>query len=242
MTDLNVELDWFNYDKQESIVKGDALLKGGRRVILMTTNDHLDILAKSPQILADGTFRTTPEPWLQNFIISAQVCGSVFVPVCFVLLPDKTRESYDNMFCMLKEALGSRGLELSAQYFMSDFEVAIRNSFTSHFPDVTPKGCLFHFSKAILSKVSKSGFKSDYSNKSSPQFGSFVRAILGFGYVPLYRFKEALRNLYVLAKRLTGRQRKFSRRMIEYVEKVWVNGNFPPETRTRFQRSRQKET
>ena len=72
MTDLNVELDWFKSDKQESIVKGDALLKGGRRVILMTTNDHLDILAKSPQILADGTFRTTPEPWLQNFIISAQ--------------------------------------------------------------------------------------------------------------------------------------------------------------------------
>ena len=132
------------------------------------------------------------------------------------------------MFSMLKEALGSRGLELSAQYFMSDFEVAIRNSFTSHFPDVTPKGCLFHFSKAILSKVSKSGFKSDYS-KTSPQFGSFIRAILGLGYVPLYRFKEALRNLYVIAKRLSGRQRKFSRRMIEYVEKVWVNGNFPPE-------------
>ena len=83
--------------------------------------------------------------------------------------------------------------------------------------------------------MSKSGFKSDYSNKSSPQFGSFVRAILGLGYVPLYRFKEALRNLYVLAKRLTGRQRKFSRRMIEYVEKVWVNGNFPPETWVMFQ-------
>ena len=41
--------------------------------------------------------------------------------------------------------------------------------------------------------------------------------------------------IYVLAKRLTGRQRKFSRRMIEYVEKVWVNGNFPPETWVMFQ-------
>ena len=173
--------------------------------------------------------------WTQNFIISAQVYGSVFVPVCFILLPDKKRESYDTMFSMLEEALESRGLKLSAQYFMSDFEVAIRDSFTSHFPEVTPKGCLFHYSKAVLSKVSKSGFKSDYSNKVSPQFGSFIRAILGLGYVPLYRFKEALRNLYVLAKRLTGRQRKFSRRMIEYVEKVWVNGNFPPETLVMFQ-------
>ena len=92
--------------------------------------------------------------WTQNFIISAQVYGSVFVPVCFILLPDKKRESYDTMFSMLEEALESRGLKLSAQYFMSDFEVAIRDSFTSHFPEVTPKGCLFHYSKAVLSKVS----------------------------------------------------------------------------------------
>ena len=42
MTDLNVELDWFIYDKQESIMKGDALLKGSR-VILMTTNNHLAV-------------------------------------------------------------------------------------------------------------------------------------------------------------------------------------------------------
>ena len=79
----------------------------GRRVILLTTNDLLEILAKAPQILGDGTFRITPTQWYQTFIISVQVSSGVFVPVCFALLPDKRRESYDAMFTMLKEALES---------------------------------------------------------------------------------------------------------------------------------------
>ena len=32
--------------------------------------------------------------------------------------------------------------------FILDFEVAIRDSFLSVFPDVEAKGCSFHFSKA----------------------------------------------------------------------------------------------
>ena len=68
---------------------------------------------------SDGTFRTTPRPWKQNFIISAKVTSSVFVPVVFVLLPDKKRDSYDAMFSLLAEILESQGLEMSATYFMS---------------------------------------------------------------------------------------------------------------------------
>ena len=58
-------------------------------------------MARSPQLLGDGTFRITPSLWLQVFIISAQIFGSVFVPVCFCLLSDKKRETYDLMFSML---------------------------------------------------------------------------------------------------------------------------------------------
>ena len=43
----------------------------------------------------------------------------MFIPVVFVLLPDKKRDSYDAMFSMLAECLESRDLQLSATYFMS---------------------------------------------------------------------------------------------------------------------------
>ena len=48
--------------------------------------------------------------------------------VCFAILPDKKRSAYDAMFGMLREALETRGLELSAEHFMSDFDTAKRDS------------------------------------------------------------------------------------------------------------------
>ena len=105
MKELEIDLPWFLTDQQEHLVKGDQVFDDGRRVILFTTNDHLEILAKAPQILGDGTFRITPTQWYQVFIISAQVSPGVFVPVCFALLPDKKRESYNLQFSQFIQAI-----------------------------------------------------------------------------------------------------------------------------------------
>ena len=233
MADIDINLPIFIYKEGENVVKADQVLPDGRRIILFTTNDHLKILARAHQILGDGTFRITPGLWCQTFIISAEVSKGVFVPVAFCLLPDKKKESYLCMFSLLKESMEKLGLELSATHFMSDFELAIRDSFMSTFPGIEVKGCAFHFSKAILSKVSKSGFKGDYQNCA--EFAAFVRAIFGLAYVPLSRLAEAVRNLFILAKRLDDRQAKFALVMIEYVQKTWINGSFPPQTWNMFQ-------
>ena len=115
MTDFKLDLPLFQYSQEETVVKGDQVLDDGRRVVLFTTNDHLKHLAKSQQVLADGTFRITPKLWTQTFIISAQVTSGVFNPVVFVLLPDKKRDSYDEMFSMLAEHLESQDRQLSCQ-------------------------------------------------------------------------------------------------------------------------------
>ena len=81
MIDLKLDLALFQYNKDESVVKGDQVLDDGRRIVLLTTNTHLKYLAKSEQVLADGTFRITPIPWTQTFIISVPVTSSVFIPV-----------------------------------------------------------------------------------------------------------------------------------------------------------------
>ena len=66
MIDLKLDLPLFQYSKDETVVKGDHILDDGRRIVLITTNSHLKYLAKSEQVLADGTFRIT-------FIISVKV-------------------------------------------------------------------------------------------------------------------------------------------------------------------------
>ena len=128
MTDIDVNLPIFFNKEGENIVKADQVLSDGRRIIMFSTNDHMRILARAKQILGDGTFRITPGLWCQTFIISAEVSQGSFVPVAFCLLPDKKKESYQCMFSLLREALECLGLELSASFFMSDFEIGIRDS------------------------------------------------------------------------------------------------------------------
>ena len=230
MKDFDADLSWCTLSSGENIVKGDILLENGKRIIMFSTNAPLDILACAIEILGDGTFKITPKLWHQVFVISVQVTSDVYVPIAVFLLPDKMGISYSAAFSLLKEALEKRGLSLAAKWFMSDFEPAIKIAFTEQFPLIKPKGCSFHFSKAIISKVQKSGFKADYTKKENFAFSAFIRAILGLVYCPLDRFKESIRNLYKLAKRLkVVRQRKFSLYMLNYVSRYWVNGCHHPE-------------
>ena len=104
---------------------------------------------RSRTILADGTFCITPYLWYQTFVLNAEFRTHQFVPVAFGLLPDKKRQSYDDFFSLLKQALEhpSRDLELSAEWVMSDFEHNIRTSWQAIFPNIKAKGCHFHYAK-----------------------------------------------------------------------------------------------
>ena len=115
-------------------------------------------------ISGDGTFRITPYLWYKTFILHASV-GHSAVPVVFALLPDKKKRSYEDLFGSVKRALEDRKLELSAQTFISDFEHNIRITFTDHFPSVEPRGCYFHYGKAIWSRVKKGGMATYYRKK-----------------------------------------------------------------------------
>lgn len=45
---------------------------------------------------------------------------------------------------------------------MSDFETASRNAIKYHFPNITLKGCWFHYRQAIFRKAVKIGIKKSY--------------------------------------------------------------------------------
>ena len=222
---------YLDEDHKETMIKGDTMLDDHRRVILISTDAQMETLARAKTILGDGTFKIAPSLWTQVFIISAQVDTDVFVPCCYAMLPDKTRDSYNSLFSMLKECLSRRGLIMSAQFFMSDFELNIKNSFMEFFPQTEVKGCVFHFAKAVVGQVHKRGFKQDFSDvRKNGAFCGFIRAILGLPYVPLERLKEGIRNLYIICRRLTGKQQTFGMKMIKYVEKYWIRGNHRPVT------------
>ena len=90
--DNNLDLFLVNHDPKESLVKGDILHSDGLRVLLFSSDESLNILARAQTILCDGTFRICPYLWYQVFVISAEFRDNSFVPVCFGLLPDKKKK------------------------------------------------------------------------------------------------------------------------------------------------------
>ena len=104
---------------------GETTLSDGRRIVLLTSKSALQSLARSDCIAMDGTFKITPHPWKQVAIVSAEISEGCWIPVAYGLLPDKKRDTYDTFFGLLKTALTSQDLELSARTVMSDFEVCI---------------------------------------------------------------------------------------------------------------------
>ena len=99
--------------------------------------------------------------------------------------------------------------------------MAIRNAFALHFPDVTQKGCYFHYGqvsfyailfyiiviiviilvtyynsiKALWRRVVQGGMKTTYSQKGHAAFAGFFRAAMGLPYVPEARMTEAVNVL-----------------------------------------------
>ena len=50
---------------------------------------------------------------------------------------------------------------------------------------------------------------------------------------PLHSLKMSCSMRYIMADKLTGRQRSFSISLIKYFNRTWVNGHFPPSTWSR---------
>ena len=81
--------------------------------------------------------------------------GGVYVPCILGLLPDKKRETYDVFFGLLCDYLNKHDLpnEFANHFFMTDFELNIRNAFRLFWPQIQLMGCYFHFSQLIWRRV-----------------------------------------------------------------------------------------
>ena len=68
---------------------------GNKRSFIFSRNDLLNILANASNIHADGTFKVAPLLFTQLYTIFANYNG-VVVPVVYMLLPDKSQNTYED--------------------------------------------------------------------------------------------------------------------------------------------------
>ena len=236
MISFNMTGHWFVYNNQtgENVILGEKVI-GQKKIVVFSTKEHVKILCRCRTVSGDGTFKITPSLWYQTFILAGEVVPEVWVPLIYAILPDKQKTSYEAMFEILLEAVEAQNLALSAEWFLSDYEDNIRNSFAVYFPKTQIKGCQFHFSQALWKRVNKANLRSEYSKKKNAAFANFIRACVGISFVPLNQLDNALNVLRRMGRELKEQKfRDFSKNLVDYLNTFWLNGRYSRESWNHF--------
>lgn len=104
----------------------------------------------------DGTFRVVPNPFYQLYSLHIDLSNdrdSVnFVPVLYILLPNKSQDTYVRLFTTLKNQFA-----VNIKVFRCDYEISTINAVKSVYPEVEVKGCFYHFNNAVWRMSKKMG-------------------------------------------------------------------------------------
>ena len=101
-------------------------------------------LQASQFCLYDGTFKTAPNLFAQVYLL----------PSLFVLLPNKTQETYTRMWEIQLLCPSAQPSQM-----IMDYEKAVINSFLHFWPSTMVKCCFFHLTQNIWRKIQAEGLQ-----------------------------------------------------------------------------------
>lgn len=129
----------------EDFLKIDVTISTpNERVLVFCTNKNLDWLQASDHWFCDGTFKSSPTLFEQLIVIHGlRFDGNKVTcfPLVYVLAPNCLQRTYSRILAELKSLKPT----LAPISVMTDFESGLRNAFVAVFPNVTMRGCWFHF-------------------------------------------------------------------------------------------------
>jgi hypothetical protein len=87
----------------------------------------------------DGTFKSCSEPFKQLYSMHCAIGedNTNIVPVASALLSDKSTDTYEVLFHLLKAEVS----DWTPETFKTDFELDVMNAIIPVFPNVITKGC-----------------------------------------------------------------------------------------------------
>ncbi len=97
-------------------------------MIIFASDDVLKVLAKSKRWQSDGTLSCVPAGIKQLYLIHGYYEWQM-IPCVFALLKAKTELLNKSLISSLKENALNLFLELKPEFVMTDFELAVMNSF-----------------------------------------------------------------------------------------------------------------
>ena len=112
---------------------------------VFSANTELQALHGSEYLVCDGTFKMAPSC---SYQVYTSFVNSEGLPLVWAILPNKTADTYKELFGVVRSALISTFGDIGQmKFFVTDFERAAINAISHVFPEVTVKGVVFTFAR-----------------------------------------------------------------------------------------------
>ncbi len=145
-----------------------------RKIVVFTCNTNLQILRNSEVIYMDGTFQYCAKHFLQLFTLHG-LLNDHYIPLVFVLLPDKTEDSYKACLHILASTC-----DFYPRRVVIDFEQSIHNAVAEVW-GAEVIGCKFHLLQAWYRQVQRLGLSTDY--KTNTEVGKWISYTFGLPFL-----------------------------------------------------------
>lgn len=183
------------------------------RILMFAGPTAIQLLQQSKHWFADGTFKVSPRIFFQVYTIHALLNERV-IPCVYVLLPNKTLDTYNRMFAELANILQ---LQEQPDDIMMDFEIAAMNAAAVNFPGVNMKGCFYHFCSNLWKRIQKEGLQERYQNDEN--FANTLRMLAALAFVPP---QDVIESFEELSNHINNLENFNVDEVLDYVEDNYI--------------------
>ncbi|XP_066600034.1 uncharacterized protein [Prorops nasuta] len=185
----------------------------------------LEMMKETVHFSLDATYYSRPN--LKDAYQLLTIMGKFnnkFVPCVWVLMTNKTEESYLEVFKFVKKSIMK---DFHVQSFMADYELALQNAVHIVYPYCTIKGCFFHYVHNVR-KYAKMLciFKALKNTKIETRIKGVIllRKILNLPLLPSFSMKLG----YAIIKDSFNANEDLAaihllKKLFKYVENFWLN-------------------
>ncbi|XP_028175939.1 uncharacterized protein LOC114364133 [Ostrinia furnacalis] len=127
------------------------------KILIFGTPLAKEYLKKSKCYYGDGTFKVACRLFYQLYTLHINLSQDDemvnFVPLLYILLPNKTQNTYERLFLILRNQF-----KVVIEKYRCDYEIAVIQAVRIIYPEVKITGCYFHYWKALFKNSTKIGF------------------------------------------------------------------------------------
>ncbi|CAF0848187.1 unnamed protein product [Didymodactylos carnosus] len=202
-------------NNEDFLIYDSTHKKLGGRLMIFSTKALIEILCDCDTILIDGTFKTRPILFAQVYVIMGKHLGEV-IPLVWCLTSKRNQDVYKKIFNVLKTKANEFGGRFEPQYAYLDFEVGTINALENLFPDMSIRGCWYHYTQAIFRNIQKIGLVHMY--EQNKEVSIWLKSFMALPLVKHNTVAAAIQLLIDNAPLPDNLLVEF----IQYFEKQWV--------------------